>query len=160
MSEILDLFGDPVPDGRGKPGRPVHVPTQENRNKVNMLLAFGWNNDRIASALHITAPTLRRHYFRELKFREEARDRLDALVGIKLLDRVREGDVSAIREFRKLLQHNDLMLFGQVGRPALPAKPGKPPKLGKKEAALADARNPDTSSTLGHLIARRQGGMN
>lgn len=30
-----------------------------------MLLALGWNNERIAAALRITPPSLRRHYFSE-----------------------------------------------------------------------------------------------
>jgi hypothetical protein len=41
--------------------------------KTNMLLAFGWNNERIARALHITPPSLRKHYFSELRYRDEAR---------------------------------------------------------------------------------------
>lgn len=43
--EILgrfDLLGDPIPEGFGKRGRPEHIPTVENRNKVRLLLALGW----------------------------------------------------------------------------------------------------------------------
>jgi len=47
----FDLFGDPVSEYRPKGGRPQHLATQENRNKVSMLVAFGWNNERIARAL-------------------------------------------------------------------------------------------------------------
>jgi hypothetical protein len=72
--QTFDLFGDPVREYHPKGGRPVHVTTQENRNKTSMLLAFGWNNKRIARALHISLPTLRARYFAELKYREEARD--------------------------------------------------------------------------------------
>jgi hypothetical protein len=58
-------------------GRPEHIATQQNRNKVLMLPALGWNSERIAAALSITPPTLRKNYFREMKFRTEQRDRPD-----------------------------------------------------------------------------------
>ena len=150
MAENLDLFGDPIPEGRGRPGRPMHVPTQENRNKVSMLLAFGWNNERIAQALHIDPKTLRRHYSRELRFRDEARARLDAALAMRLWKQVEAGNVSAMREFRDLLEHNDLMLLGGQPKPE-----PKPPRLGKKEAAEAAAQTPDLDTPLGRLMAGR-----
>jgi DNA-binding NarL/FixJ family response regulator len=54
MGEILDLFGDPVPANWGQRGRPEHIPTQQNRNRVSMLVALGWSNKRIAAALFVT----------------------------------------------------------------------------------------------------------
>jgi hypothetical protein len=155
MSGIFDLFGDPVPEGWGRRGRPQHIATQENRNKCSMLLALGWNNERIARALGITAPTLRKNYFRELKFRDEARDRLDARIAVLLWNQFETGSVAAGKEFRKLVERNDLMIYGQTAPPE--AKAEKAPKLGKKEQALADALEPDTGTTLGELMARRQG---
>jgi len=155
MSENFDLLGDPIPEGWGKRGRPEHIPTQRNRNKVMLLLALGWSNDRIARALSITRPTLKRHYFRELRFRDEARDRMDAALAHKLWTLAQDGNVGAAREFRRFVERNDLMLAGMIG--GVPAKPEKEPKLGKKEAALAAAREPDRGSTLGELIAKRQG---
>ena len=156
MAEIFDLFGDPVASGDGRRGRPPHLPTIQNRNKVNLLLALGWSNDRIAGALRITAPTLRRHYFSELRSRDVARDRLDLRRAEVLWREAEAGNVGAMKEFGRFLERNDLMLFGQVSRPQ-PAPSPKPAKLGKKEAALAAAQHPDAGSTLGQLIARRQG---
>jgi hypothetical protein len=155
MSEILDLFGDPVPEGWGKRGRPQHIATAGNRNKVNMLLALGWNNDRIARALGITAPTLRKNYFRELKFRDEARDKLDARTAMLFWQEFEAGNVAAGKAFRKFVEHNDLMLYGQISPPD--AKTDKAPKLGKKEQALADAHAPDVDTPMGELMALRQG---
>jgi hypothetical protein len=43
-----DLLGDPIPPNFGERGRPQHVPTMENRNKVRVLLAFGWTKIEIA----------------------------------------------------------------------------------------------------------------
>lgn len=159
MTGNFDLFGDPIPEGYGRAGRPEHVRTKENSNKVIMLLALGWGNERISRALHITPPTLRKHYFRELKFRDEARDRLDARLAMNLWDQVEAGNVGAIREFRKLLEKNDLMLYGQSA-PVRTEKPVKKPRLGKKEEATLAAHEPDTGSALGLLIARRQGHVN
>jgi len=153
MDQIFDLFGDPVPANWGKRGRPEHVATQQNRNRVSMLVALGWGNERIAAALFITLPTLRKHYFSELKFRAVARDRLTANLANKFWALFMEGNVAAGKEFRKLLEANDLMLYGQSAPPA----DEKAPKLGKKEQALVDARKPDTGSALGDLMARRQG---
>lgn len=160
MTDVFDLFGDPVPANWGQRGRPEHVPTQQNRNRVSLLVAMGWSTARIAAALYITQPTLRKHYFSELKFREVARDRLVAQLGVKLLDGVNAGNVSAIREFQKYLERNDLMLYGQSRQPDKPARPAKPEKVGKKAAALAAAHNPDVGTPLGELMARRQQSMN
>ncbi len=154
MDQILDLLGDPVPANWGQRGRPEHVASQQNRNRVSMLVAMGWSNARIAAAMYITQPTLRKHYFSELKFRDVARDRLVAGMLTKNWELFMAGNVAAGKEFRDLLKENDLMLYGQTVQPQ---KPEKPEKLGKKAAQLAAAHHPDTGSTLGDLMARRQG---
>ncbi|WP_456686620.1 hypothetical protein [Bradyrhizobium sp. P5_C11_2] len=163
MAEVFDLFGDPVPSNWGERGRPEHVASQQNRNRVSLLVALGWSNARIASALFITQPTLRKHYFSELRFRDVSRDRLVAQLGVKLLDGVNAGNVSAIREFQRYLERNDLMLYGQTQQPQK-AKPAdravKPEKVGKKAAEISAAHSPDVGSPLGELMARRQQGLN
>jgi hypothetical protein len=152
MTEILDLFGDPVPANWGQRGRPEHIASQKNRNRVSMLVALGWSNKRIADAIFVTLPTLRKHYFSELKFRDVARDRLNAELATQLWSLFMAGNVAAGKEFRALLEQNDLMVYGQTE----PPKP-KEPKLGKKDQAARDARMPDAGSTLGSLMAERQG---
>ena len=125
-----------------------------------MLLAFGWSNERIAAALRVTLPTLRKHYFSELKTRAVARDRVDLAVVMKTWDGVQKGSVAAIRQFYSLLERNDLMSYGQTSRPnaAAAEKPAEAPaaKLGKKEAATLAAQSPDVGTPLGELMARRQ----
>ncbi|ETR75061.1 hypothetical protein X566_20085 [Afipia sp. P52-10] len=153
---IFDLFGDELPANWGQRGRPEHVASQQNRNRVSLLVALGWSNARIAAALFITQPTLRKHYFSELKYREVARDRLILNLGMKLWEQVRDGNVGAMKEFQKYLERNDLMTFGQTAPPSQPDKPVKEQKLGKKEAAKVAAHQPDTGSTLGQLMAHRQ----
>lgn len=134
MSENVDLFGDPIPDPKGR-GRPTYVPTQLARDKVAMLLAFGWSNERIANAIMISLPTLRRAFRVELKVRTIMRDRLDARVAEKLMEGVNAGNVGAIKEFRKLLERNDQMssersFLERAKTDQAPAKAEE--KLGKK----------------------------
>ncbi|MDR3474444.1 MAG: hypothetical protein P4M09_22575 [Devosia sp.] len=156
MSQNFDLLGDPIPDGWGKPGRPPHIATDRNRSKVIMLLALGWSNERIARSLSITPPTLRKVYFRELRVRDEARDRLLGSLFTRCWEGVQERNVGAIKEFQRMLERNDLLL----GVPSVTRdKPKAEPKLGKKEQAQRDAQSPDTQTPLGDLIARRQAGQ-
>ena len=131
----FDLLGDPVPDGWGRRGRPPHIPTDENRRKIVLLMAFDKNEEQIAAALSITPPTLRKYYFRELKTRLEARHRLEGKLLAKLVEEVDKGNVSANDKLWKRLDRHDLVT-GQVVRPA---KAAKPPKLGKKDQAVLNA---------------------
>jgi hypothetical protein len=153
MAEIFDLFGDPVPENHGKRGRPEHVATQENRNKVNMLLALGWGNERIASALNVTPPTLRKHYFFELRFRDTARDRLDAKLATTFWAQFVGGKTGAGREFVRLLERNDLAL-GRRSMPAEAAVPGsaKAEKLGKKELLHQEAQTGHEGTAWSNLL--------
>lgn len=155
----FDLFGDPVPANHGRRGRPSHLATKENRNKVMLLLALEFDDAAIASALRITVPTLQKHYFDLLETRAIQRDRMNAALARKLWDGVQDGNVSAIREFQAFVEKWDLKRKGHTARPAA-APAAKPAKLGKKEAAAAAALKPDTSTTLGDLLAQRQGKPN
>lgn len=127
-----------------------------------MLLACGWSNERIAGALRITEPTLRKHYFSELKHRAVARDRLNAVLLMKGFEAVQGGNATAIRLFLQLIDRNDLMHFGQTLKATAkqPEKPAKPERVGKKAAALAAAHQPDAGTPMGELMARRQQRIN
>jgi hypothetical protein len=69
----FDRLGDPIPENRGKRGRPPDTSTEKNHNKIKLLLALSWANRRVARALRTAGKTLSRHYFRELRQRDEAR---------------------------------------------------------------------------------------
>jgi hypothetical protein len=117
--EISDqpcLFGWPAMPWKGMRGRPPHVPSAENVNKVKMLLAFGWSNERIANALNITQPTLRRHYLSVLKVRAIARDALDARRAELLWQQVEKGNVGAMKAFDRFLEQNDRMTRSRLAR--------------------------------------------
>ena len=48
MALDFDLLGDPIPEGFGKRGRPVHTPTVEKRRLVIQLMAFDWSVEQIS----------------------------------------------------------------------------------------------------------------
>jgi hypothetical protein len=158
------------PEGRG---RPAHQRTAEKANKVKLLLALGWSTERIANALNITAPTLRRHYFSELKIRAMARDAMEAERFAMLWQAASAGNVGAMKEVGKFVEANDRALAsGEMtdhrsqhdgslagARAARPAKlTAASVDLGKKEArafgaADAIASDPDlTPDKSGRLI--------
>ncbi len=138
MAENLDLLGDPIPENWGGRGRPPHKPTDQNRNKVMLLLALGWADAKIAASLGITPPTLRKHYFRELKVRDEGRARLEARLIAGMAAKALAGDVPAYREIRRALDRADLEASEGV-YVAPQARAAKPVKLGKKAERLAEA---------------------
>ena len=109
MSENLSLFGWPMPEPRDRAGRPEHVPTDENRNKIMILLAFKKSNADIAKAIGISQPTMRKHYLQELAQRRVARLQLDATRWAKLYERaIVDGEVSALKELGKVIERHDL----------------------------------------------------
>jgi hypothetical protein len=131
----VDLLGDPIPEGFGKRGRPPHIPTAQNRNKVILLLAQGWTDPRIAGALGITTPTLRKYYFRELRARAIARDRVEAIGLLTLWEQARAGAVAAMKEFFR--RHDSAIgpiYDDEVDR-------GRE-QVGKKEQLRREAANP------------------
>lgn len=71
------------PPDQKKPGyrQPPHVPTQENREKVGLLSAFGVTEVGIAAELGISHVTLRKYYMDEIA---TGTDRAVARVGAKL----------------------------------------------------------------------------
>lgn len=128
MSENLDLLGDPIPDGFGRRGRPVHRTTDEKRRVVIQLQAFGWSHEKIAAALSITPPTLRKNYFRELRAKVEARARVEAVLLEALMTKAMTGDASAIDKYFKRLDRYDQK---ETERIAIPG--ARQQAVGKKE---------------------------
>ncbi|WP_043620464.1 hypothetical protein [Ensifer sp. ZNC0028] len=135
MTEVFDLFGNPYVEKPTKRGRPPHDVTLKTRNRVNMLVALGWTNPRIALAMGVTLPTLHKHYFYELRQREVARDRLELRRLEMAWDLAEAGNVGALKEFGKLLERNDRMeVERELGSsPKQPEeKPAAPERVGKK----------------------------
>ena len=135
----------------GAGGRPMHEPTAESREDVEILVASGMSGRQIAQALGISEPTLRLHYENELA---TGGARKLAAMNKALFTAGVGGNVAAMKAFRDTFRLN--VPGAAVEENNEPAGP----KLGKKEQALANARSPDTGSTLGALMARRAGLMN
>ncbi|HEY4136482.1 MAG TPA: hypothetical protein VGO34_14855 [Alphaproteobacteria bacterium] len=147
MAGNFDLLGDPIPENWGKRGRPPHLPTELNRNKVRLLLAFGWLEERIARALRITKPTLRKHYFSELKHRDEARDALEANHKSMLYEAATKGNVGAMKELGRLIDRD--LLARSVRDFEDDRSEARTPKLGKKEEASKMAQTAGDGSIWG-----------
>lgn len=148
MTEHFDLFGDPVPENWGRRGRPQHIPTRENINKVTMLVALGWGNERIASSMDITLPTFRKHYFSLVKrLRSTARDRLDASFAMHLWKQVQEGNVGALRLWMLFMDRNDRMEVERTMGSDTPDLPAPQLRLGKKMADEQRAVDADAELT-------------
>src|SRR3546814_12092033 len=99
-----------------------------------MLLAMGWTNVRIAAALAITPPTLRKNYFRELKVREAALHRMKAAHMEMLCEQAKAGNLSAMTEIARPIAQSEAALL--VARPAQAndaAEAEQHPQLGKNE---------------------------
>lgn len=133
----FDLLGDKIPEGFGRRGRPPHLVTDENRRKVMVLAAFDKNEEQIAAALSITPPTLRKHYFRELRSRLEARQRLEGKLLAALLAEVDKGNVSAVDKLWKRLDRHDLATVSDrvANRGKVEPKRAKGKKELQREAA-------------------------
>ncbi|MFT4129953.1 hypothetical protein [Labrys sp. (in: a-proteobacteria)] len=131
----FDLLGDPIPPNHGKRGRPQHVPTKENSNKIMLLLAQGWPDARIAGAMGITVPTLKKHYFSLLRSRDVARDRVEAIGLLTYWNQGREGNVAAMKEFFRRHDASIGPIFeDKVDR--------EQERAGKKEQLRQEANNP------------------
>lgn len=143
----FDLLGDPIPEGHGKRGRPPHRVTEEKRRLVMLLMAHDWSFERIASALSISVPTLRKNYFRELKQKLDARARLEAALYQSLFQEATAGNVAAIDKYLKRLDRHDQRKADEAARAVSAA-----PKLGKKEEAKVAAQNAYKDAGWGALL--------
>lgn len=132
----FDLLGDPIPKGFGKRGRPPHVPNEEKRRLVIALAAFDKSKADIAAALGITQKTLAKHYFRELRTKDEARLRLEGKLMTSLLKEVEAGNVSAINAMWKRIDKHDLSKLAAM-RARATSQSEKP---GKKQQAVEAAK--------------------
>lgn len=130
----IDLFGYPDRPGRGQRGRPRFRPTLRDRNRVRLLLALGWSNERIAAAVEVSLPTLRRYFKAELKEREVMRDRFDARRFELAMEQANRGNMAALREVNRMVDRNDRALLEARLRSGQEEE-SKQEDVGKKEAA-------------------------
>ena len=158
---VFDLFGNPVRPGKGGRGRPAFEVTEKERNKVKLLLACGWANQRVANALAISLATLKRYFRAELKVRDQMRDRLEARRLEQAMLLAEGGNVGAMRQLDRLIEKNDQKVAnarfnGDEGRSEEPEAEAPTSRyIGKKEIARKNAEaatNGDGDSDWGLLL--------
>lgn len=131
-----------------KRGRPQFRPTATQRREVEEMIACGMSEDDVARAVGIATETLRKHFVEELAT-AKAKRRGEV---IKLLFRnARKGNVSAQKHLEAMTS------LAGTARPAERIAPTDKPaaRVGKKAQEQADAQNPDVSTPIGELMARR-----
>lgn len=145
MEPNFDLFGHPVREGFGQRGRPPYEPSEKDRNKIKLLLALGWANQRVANGVGISLATMKRYFRAELKVRDAMRDRLDARRFEIAMDQANSGNVTALRELGAMIEKSDRMRIEDSLGSSSDERPGKQTiRPGKKaideqRAAAADA---------------------
>lgn len=144
MEPSFDLFGHPVRVGFGLRGRPPYEPSEKDRNKVKLLLALGWANQRVANGLGVSPATLKRYFRAELKERDAMRDRLDARRVEIAMEQANAGNITALKELGALLDRNDRMEIERTmgSKPADAETPSERPgkkAVDEQRALAADA---------------------
>lgn len=158
------LFGWKHFERKGERGRPPHVWTERNSNKIKLMLAMGKGDGDIAIALGISLPTLRKHYFSEMKIRESARTALDAERMMLLWEAAQGKNVGALKAIDAALRDIDRAkiersLRGEAMRhhdgaaemdeAGMPIRPAKAPKTIKTAIGKKGIRAEDAESAIG-----------
>lgn len=144
-----DLFGLPLVAERGR-GRPAHVWTIENSNKVNLLFACGHKPADVAKVLGITKPTFYKHYFNEIARASLAPLMLKARQLERLNAQAEAGNVTAEKALAAMVHAEHVQTtVARITERGSPVDRGAGP-VGKKAAAVDAARR------LGGKFATRQ----
>ncbi|MFV1573713.1 hypothetical protein VXL47_12230 [Phaeobacter sp. JH20_30] len=140
--DAVDLFGNVVYSKKGKRGRPPFEWTQENSNKISMLLSLGWSNSRIAACVldprtgkAISEPTLKRYFRSELFERNAMADRAEARRFERVWLAAEAGNIGAERLLGQMIEKSALMGLGRKFDGEAKPQTKSDQKLGKKEAA-------------------------
>lgn len=134
----LDLFGDPIQPDREARGRPEHRWTLQNSNKVLLAFARGLSVKEAAIVIGVSAPTLRKVYFSEVRRQKDARLRMEMTQLSRLNDAAQAGNVAAEKELLKQIEKAALKDVANSVRDR--GRGPKAPALGKKELAQEAAK--------------------
>ena len=121
-------------------GRPKYRPTTKLRREIEAFASYGIPEPVIARVFGIPYSTMRKHYRDEL---ELGHAKTNAQVAGFLFNAAKKGNVAAMTFWLKCRA-------GWVDASAAAAA-----AIGKKEAALVAARQPDIGSPFGRVIAAR-----
>jgi hypothetical protein len=135
----VDLWGDPWTQPRDARGRKRHRRVPQIAEKVALLSAAGMNAEDIAARSGISAPTLRKYYFRELS-------NGTVLAKAALLEvaygEAKKGKISAATYVRDEIERAEFRT----------RREDKPEKIGKKAAAEAEAHHAHEGTEWGSLL--------
>lgn len=134
----VDLFGDPIQPRREGRGRPEHVWSRENSNKVLLAFARGCSEKEAALAIGVSVPTLRKHYFSERAQREAAALRFEMVQLSRLNESAKGGSVAAEKELARRLEKGAMNALAE--RVVERGRQKKAAPLGKKAAAREAAK--------------------
>ncbi len=141
MTEVvLDLFGQAVMPRREGRGRPPHVWSQENSNRINLLFACGRSPREAASAICISTPTLYKVYFNECAARRNAALKFRARQMERLNVQAEAGNVAAEKALAGMIQSERVAVMSDQVRDRGRSEP-KIAALGKKESAKLAAES-------------------
>jgi hypothetical protein len=138
----------------------AYKPTTRDKDRVQLMRANGWIEERIAQVLRISIPTLRKHFAIDLLYGADIKI---AQVMEHLFEASKKHNAGASRYLLEKL------LTMKTTQPALASlknetlrtvKTPKVEKLGKKELALQLAMNPPKDTKLGELMAARRNSLN
>jgi hypothetical protein len=131
----FDLLGQAVPANKGQRARPQHAPTAENLEKAVLLYALGRKDAEVASAVGISIPTLKRHYFSSPDLQRVRRSARMFFEGELLARLNRDSLAGKTGATEKLLKRLDKAGLGLVDQRIKDrGKTEKQPAPGKKEA--------------------------
>jgi len=130
----FDLLGQPVPKNMGMKGRRQHAPSPENLEKAILLYGLRRSDAEVASALGLSIPTMKLHYFSSPDL-QAIRRNARAFVEGELLARLNRDSLGGkTGATEKLLKRLDKAGLDAVGfRVKERGKAEKPAQLGKKE---------------------------
>lgn len=132
------MFGDPVIPRQEGRGRPEVVWTRESSNKVLLAFARGLTVKEAASAVGLSAPTLRKVYFSEVAKRAQAKLRMEMTQLARLNAQAEGGNVTAEKELLKQLERMRQRDEVRALAPS-PTATARTDRVGKKEAAAKAA---------------------
>lgn len=134
------MFGLPLLPEKGR-GRPAHLWTAENSNKVSLLFACGHKPADIAKVLGITKPTFYKHYFNEIARAGHAPLMMKARQLERLNQAAEGGNVAAEKALAGMIQAEQVRTLGEKIKDRGRSDAAPLPRLGKKEAAKEAAAN-------------------
>ena len=127
--------------GNKNSGRRPYAPTEEDREKVRVLKAGGMSDDAVATALGISAPTLRKHFSYELDV-GTAKTRAELLLALHRS--AMGGNVAAQKKALELVTASsagDALKGRETPSAATAGDATRAGRMGKKELQQQSAEN-------------------